>query len=91
MVEPIPFYGLFNDGDPFEPESYLREQLKVQQRLIDTLQTQTIELMDSLIKAQNQIDALSVPGFWEHRDSAMEMKKNSDGSFTLIPIKEDGR
>lgn len=88
MVEPIPFMGWF-DAD--EPESYLREQLAVQQRLIETLQNQTIELMDSLIKAQNQIDALSVPGFWEHRDSAMEMKKNSDGSFTLKPIKEDGR
>jgi uncharacterized coiled-coil protein SlyX len=88
MVEPIPFMGWF-DAD--EPESYLREQLAVQQRLIETLQNQTIELMDSLIKAQNQIDALSVPGLWEHRDSAMEMKKNSDGSFTLKPIKEDGR
>jgi hypothetical protein len=88
MVEPIPFVGWF-EAD--EPESYLREQVQVQQRLIETLQNQTIELMDSLIKAQNQIDALSVPGLWEHRDSAMEMKKNSDGSFTLKPIKEDGR
>jgi len=87
MVEPIPFYGLFDD----EPASYLREQIQVQQRLIETLQKQTIELMDALIKAQNQIDALSVPGLWEHRDSAMEMKKNPDGSFTLKPIKEDGR
>ena len=88
MVEPIPFAGWF-EAD--EPESYLREQLQVQQRFIETLQKQTIELMDALIKAQNQIDALSVPGLWEHRDSAMEMKKNPDGSFTLKPIKEDGR
>jgi hypothetical protein len=88
MVEPIPFYGLFDDG---EPESYLREQLQVQQRLIETLQKQTIELMDALIKAQTQVDALSVPGLWEHRDSAMEMTRNSDGSFILKPIKEDGR
>ena len=89
MVEPIPFYGLFDDESG--PEDYLRKQLQMQQRFIETLQKQTIELMDALIKAQNQIDALSVPGFWEHRDSAMEMKKNPDGSYILKPIKEDGR
>jgi hypothetical protein len=88
MVEPIPFYGLFDDE---EPASYLREQLQVQQRLIETLQKQTIELMAELVKAQTQIDALSVPGLWEHRDSAVEMIRNSDGSFILKPIKEDGR
>lgn len=89
MVEPIPFYGLFDDESG--PEDYLRKQLQMQQRFIETLQKQTIELMDALIKAQNQIDALSVPGLWEHRDSAMEMKKNPDGSYILKPIKEDRR
>jgi hypothetical protein len=88
MVEPIPFYGLLDDE---EPAVYLREQLQVQQRLIETLQRQTIELMSELLKAQTQIDALSVPGLWEHRDSAVEMIKNLDGTLTIKPIKEDGR
>ena len=86
MVEPIPFYGLFDDE---EPTSYLREQLQVQQRLIETLQKQTIELMDALIKAQNQIDALSVPGLWEHRDFGWEMVRNPDGTLTLRPFPEN--
>jgi uncharacterized coiled-coil protein SlyX len=85
MVEPIPFMGWF-DAD--EPESYLREQIGLQQRRIDELMAQTYELQEALTKAQVQIDALSVPGLWEHRDSAMEMSRNPDGSFTLKPIKE---
>lgn len=88
MVEPIPFYGLFDDE---EPAVYLREQLQVQQRLIESLQAKAIELMDQLVKAQTQIDALSVPGLWEHRDSAVEMVKNPDGTLTIKPIREDGR
>lgn len=86
MVEPIPFFGLFDDE---EPASYLREQLQVQQRLIESLQAKTIELMDQLVKAQTQIDALSVPGLWEHRDYGWEMIKNPDGSLTLRPYPED--
>lgn len=85
MVEPIPFYGLFDDE---EPTAYLREQVQVQQRLIETLQKQAIELMDALTKAQTQIDALSVPGLWEHRDFGWEMVKNPDGSLTLRPFPE---
>jgi hypothetical protein len=87
MVEPIPFYGLFDDESG--PEVYLREQLQVQQRLIQTLQKQTIELMDALIKAQNQVDALSVPGLWEHRDFGWEMIRNPDGSLTLKRFLEE--
>ena len=86
MVEPIPFYGLFDEE---EPATYLREQIHVQQRLIESLQKQAIELMDALTKAQTQIDALSVPGLWEHRDYGWEMIKNPDGSLTLRPFPEE--
>jgi hypothetical protein len=86
MVEPIPFYGLFDDS---EPESYLREQIQVQQRLIEKLQKQAIDLMQELVKAQTQIDALSVPGLWEHRDYGWEMIRNPDGSLTLRQFPEE--
>lgn len=45
MVEPIPFYGMFEDE---EPVSYLRKQLEIQQALIDKLQA-------SLTRAQAQL------------------------------------
>jgi hypothetical protein len=85
MVEPIPFMGWF-DAD--EPESYLREQIGLQQRRIDELMAQTYELQEALTKAQTQIDALSVPGLWEHRDFGWEMIRNPDGSLTLKPFAE---
>ena len=86
MVEPIPFYGLFDDE---EPASYLREQIQVQQRMINQLQTAAFELQDQLTKAQAQIDALSVPGLWEHRDYGWEMTRNPDGSLTLRQYPEE--
>ena len=86
MVEPIPFYGLFDDQ---EPESYLREQLQVQQRMINQLQESAFRLSEELVKAQAKIDALSVPGLWEHRDFGWEMIRNPDGSLTLRPFPEE--
>lgn len=86
MVEPIPFFGLFDDE---EPASYLREQIQVQQRMINQLQESAFKLQEALTKAQAQIDALSVPGLWEHRDFGWEMIKNPDGSLTLRPIPPD--
>jgi len=86
MVEPIPFYGLFDDA---EPESYLREQISIQQRRIDELMGQAYDLQEALTRAQIQIDALSVPGLWEHRDFGWEMVRNPDGSLTLKPVSED--
>jgi hypothetical protein len=79
MVEPIPFLGLFDDE---EPASYLRKQLEIQQELINKLQV-------ALLKAQEQVAALSVPGLWEHRDFGWEMIRNPDGSLTLRPFLED--
>lgn len=84
MVEPIPFYGLFDD----EPESYLREQLQVQQRRIEELMEQTMQLQESLLKAQTQIDALSIPGLWETQNYGWEMIRNDDGTYTMKPIPE---
>ena len=86
MVEPIPFYGLFEDK---EPESYLREQIAVQQRMIAQLQETSLMLSSELARAQIKIDALSVPGLCEHRDFGWEMIKNPDGSLTLKPFMED--
>jgi hypothetical protein len=86
MVEPIPFLGLFDDE---EPASYLREQIQVQQYLIQGLQEKVLELTGALTKAQDQITALSVPGLWEHRDFGWEMIRNPDGSLTLKPFLED--
>jgi hypothetical protein len=86
MVEPIPFLGLFDED---EPASYLREQIQVQQYLIQGLQEKVLELTGALTKAQDQIAALSVPGLWEHRDFGWEMIRNSDGSLTLRPFLED--
>ena len=85
MVEPIPFYGLFDDE---EPTSYLREQIQVQQRMINQLQTAAFELQDQLTKAQMKIDALSVPGLWEHQNYGWEMIRNEDGTYTMKPIGE---
>ena len=86
MVEPIPpFYGLFDDE---EPASYLREQIHAQQRMINQLQESAFKLQEALTKAQVQIDALSVPGLWEHQAYGWEMIKNEDGTLTLKPIPE---
>lgn len=85
MVEPIPFYGLFDDQ---EPESYLREQLQVQQRMINQLQQAAFELQDQLVKAQTKIDALSIPGMYEFQNYGWEMTRNPDGTYTMKPIPE---
>ena len=52
------FLGLFDDE---EPAAYLREQIQVQQRMINQLQESAFRLSEELAKAQTQIDALSVP------------------------------
>lgn len=85
MVEPIPFFGLFDDE---EPASYLREQIQAQQKRIDELQGKVFELQESLTKAQVQVDALSVPGLWEYQNYGWEMLKNEDGTYTMKPIGE---
>jgi len=85
MVEPIPFYGLFDEE---EPASYLREQIAVQHRMITQLQETARLLQEALTKAQDQVTALSVPGLWEHRDFGWEMIRNPDGSLTLKPFLE---
>lgn len=84
MVEPIPFLGMFDD----EPQTYLREQIGVQQRKIDELQAKVFELQEQLTRAQTQIDALSVPGLWEHQNYGWEMIRNEDGTYTMKPIGE---
>ena len=86
MVEPIPFYGLFEED---EPASYLREQIQAQQHIIRGLHERVLELSGALTKAQEQVAALSVPGLWEHRDFGWEMIRNPDGSLTLKPFLED--
>ena len=46
---------------------------------------QTMQLQESLLKAQTQIDALSIPGLWEFQNYGWEMIKNDDGTFTMKP------
>lgn len=85
MVEPIPFFGLFDDE---EPASYLREQVQVQQRMINQLQETAYRLQEELVKAQTQIDALSVPGLWEYQRYGWDMIRHDDGTYLLKPIPE---
>lgn len=84
MVEPIPFYGLFEDSS--SPETYLREQIHAQQSIINTLSKNVIDLQSEIIKLQGNLDRMALPNLWHAKDFGWEMIKHPDGSFTLRPF-----
>lgn len=87
MVEPIPFFGLFDDGE--DAVVYLREQVAMQQRRIDFLQQSVYDLQEKLTIAENKVAALSIPGMFEFQSYGWEMTRNEDNTYTIKPIPED--
>ena len=70
MVEPIPFYGLFDDSS--SPETYLREQIHAQQSIINTLSKNVIDLQSEIIKLQGNLDRMALPNLWHAKDFGWE-------------------